>query len=371
MSAAESVHAAGKLWLNEDDCRTHLAGTLGLGGVASPEQSVDILRRNRGQALIRGFADWWLDIRDMGWHDDPSMWRIQHQLNAVEDACLNSGMPFTPQILAVADEDNFNFLAGNARPLALPLVYASRAAFGRCGAPYGQVLLDDVASGRLNAPLQFFLAAWSLTGPQREGLLKNRTPGTTRVWCHAPGYLCPVGFSVDGIREATGFSVRQHQSDSAVVTPTADGRTWLGLSEPWGPATNINPLFSVIPERGDRILAAFGDGSPALVLRETKDGKEVFLATPAITPELIRGLAKISGVHLYTEADASVWAHRNLASIHALTNGTLTVTWPQPGTTHDLYSGRRYGFGLTVEVPVRRGETLLLQHRPNGDRPNR
>lgn len=363
MSATESVHAAGKLWLNEDDCRTHLAETLGLGGVTTQEQSIDILRRNRGQALIRGFADWWLDIRDMGWHDDPAMWQIQQQLNPVENARLKSDTPFAPQILAVVDEDSVNHLAGQSRPLTFPLLYQSRAAFGRCGAPYGQALLDDVMSGRMNAPLQFFLAAWSLTERQREGLRKNRAPGTTRVWCHAPGYAGTDGLSAEGIRAATGFRVAPHRSESSAAIPTADGKAMLGLSESWGPTTNISPLFRVVPERGDRILATFGDGSPALVLRETQDGKDVFLATPAVSSPLIRGLARISGVHLYTETDAAVWVHQDLASIHVLTNGTLTVTWPKPGTTHDLYNGRRYGPGVTVEVPVRQGETLLLQHR--------
>jgi hypothetical protein len=225
------------------------------------------------------------------------------------------------------------------------------------------VLLDDVASGRLNAPLQFFLAAWSLTDAQREGLRKNRVPGTMRVWCHAPGYLRPTGFSIDGIKEVTGFSVKPVQLAKAAATPTADGKALLGLSKAWGVTTNICPLFSILPAPGDRILATLPDGSPALALRETREGKDVFLAVPALTPELIRGLAQISGVHLYTESDASVWAHRDLASIHALTNGTLTVSWPQSGTTHDLYSGRRYGPGVTTEVPVRQGETLLLQHR--------
>jgi hypothetical protein len=363
MTVTESVHAAGKLWLNEDDCRTHLAQTLGLGGATTPEQSIDILRRNRGQALIRGFADWWLDIRDMGWHDDPTMWQIQQRLNPVENERLNSDKPYAPQILAVADEDSVNHLSGDSRRLAFPLLYQSRAAFGRCGAPYGQVLLDDVASGRLNAPLQFFLAAWSLTDAQREGLRKNRVPGTMRVWCHAPGYLRPTGFSIDGIKEVTGFSVKPVQLAKAAATPTADGKALLGLSKAWGVTTNICPLFSILPAPGDRILATLPDGSPALALRETREGKDVFLAVPALTPELIRGLAQISGVHLYTESDASVWAHRDLASIHALTNGTLTVSWPQSGTTHDLYSGRRYGPGVTTEVPVRQGETLLLQHR--------
>jgi len=55
--------------------------------------------------------------------------------------------------------------------------------------------------------------------------------------------------------------------------------------------------------------------------------------------------------------------HQDLAGIHALTNGTLTVTWRQPGTTYDLYSGRRYSPSVTAEVSVRQGETLLFQHR--------
>ena len=365
MSAIESIQAAGKLWLSEDDCRTHLAGTLGLGAATTPEKSIDILRRNRGQALIRGFADWWLDIRDMGWHDDPAMWQIQHQLNPAEDMRLSSDKPYTPQILSVADEDSVNHLSGDSRRLAFPLLYQSRAPFGRCGAPYGQVLLNDVASGRLNAPLQFFLAAWSLTDAQREGLRKNRVPGTTRVWCHAPGVLRPAGFSVDGIREVTGFSVKPVQLDKVAATPTADGKALLGLSKAWGVTTNICPLFSILPAPGDRILATLPDGSPALALRETREGKDVFLAVPALTPELIRGLAKISGVHLYTESEAAaVWAHQDLASIHVLTNSsTLKVSWPQPGITHDLYNGKQYGPGQTVELPVRQGETLLLQHR--------
>ncbi|HRR33816.1 MAG TPA: hypothetical protein P5026_06945 [Kiritimatiellia bacterium] len=369
MTVTESVHAAGKLWLNEDDCRTHLAGTLGLGGATTPDHSIAILRRNRGQALIRGFADWWLDIRDMGWHDDPAMWQIQHQLNPVENVRLNSDTPYTPQILAVVDEDSVSHLSGDSLRLAFPLLYQSRAAFGRCGAPYGQVLLDDVASGRFNAPLQVFLVAWSLTDQQREGLRKNRVPGTTRVWCHAPGYLRPTGYSVDGIQEVTGFSVKPAQLDKAAATPTADGKALLGLSRAWGVTTNICPLFSILAAPGDRILATFPDGSPALVLRETREGKDVFLSVPALTSELIHGLAKISGVHLYTETDAAgVWAHQDLASIHVLTNSsTLKVSWPQPGITHDLYNGKQYGPGQTFELPARQGETLLLQHRPLRD----
>ncbi|MDA3923369.1 MAG: beta-galactosidase [Kiritimatiellae bacterium] len=360
MTATESVLAAGKLWLNEDDCRTYLAGTSSLGGVDTLEKSIDILRRSRGQALIRGFADWWLDIRDMGWHDDPAMWKIQHQINPAEKIRLASRNPYSSEIAMIVDEDSMVHLSGKSKALAMPLVYKSRDAFGCSGAPYSQLLLDDIASGRMTPPLQFFLAAWSLTDKQRDMLHKNRGKGVTRVWCHAPGYIRSGGFSTEGIRDVTGFKVEAVDLASAVVTPTDAGKA-LGLIEPWGPATRITPLFKVIPEAGDRVLATYSDGAAAMVVRSSSKGTDVYLATPCVTSPLIRALARMSGVHLFTDVNAGVWAKGDLASIHVMADGPLKVHMKRAGRVCDLYSGRVFGDGLVVEIPSRKGETLLLR----------
>ena len=362
MTATESVLAAGKLWLNEDDCRTYLAGTRSLGGVNTQEQSIDILRRSRGQALIRGFADWWLDIRDMGWHDDQDMWRIQQQLNPAEQVKLARQTPYASQIAMVVDEDSMLHLSGQSRPLAMPLVYQPRDAFGCSGAPYSQLILNDVASGRITPRLQFFLAAWSLTDSQRDGLQKNRGADVTRVWCHAPGYIRPDGFSIEGIQEVTGFEVKKVDLASADATPTAAGKE-LGITDPWGTKSRITPLFSVIPKEGDRVLATFSDGSAAMVVRNRPTGTDVYLAVPAVTSPLIRALARIASVPLYTEVNAGVWADGNLASIHVMADGPLRVTMPGVGTVSDVYSGRSFGKGPAVEIPSRKGETLLLRRR--------
>ena len=331
-----------------------------LAGVASPQQSIDILRRSRGHAILRGLASWWTDIRDMGWHDDPKLWEIQHQLNPVEAAKLARTTRFAPQIAAIVDEDSMLHLSGRSRELARPLVYDSRAAFGRCGAPYGQYILDDVAAGRVSAPLQVFLAAWALTDRQREQLRANRRAGTTRAWCHAPGYVRPTGFDLKGITSLTGFEVKPIQLQSAEATPTADGKQ-LGITKPWGPKTPVAPLFAVVPSGGDRILATFSDRSPALVVRTSRTGTDVYLAAPALTTELLRALARIAGVHLYTQVDAAVWADGNLTSIHVPTDGPLEVTMPRAGAVTDIYSGRTFGSGPTVTIPARKGETLMLR----------
>ncbi len=359
MTATESVLAAGKIWLNEDDCRTYLAGTKSLGGVNTQEKSINILRRSRGQALIRGFADWWTDIRDMGWHTDPEFWQIQHQLNPAEKIMLKCKTPYSSDIAAIVDETSMLHVSDKSRPLTMALVYKSRDAFGCSGTPYSQVLLNDIASGSIKAKLQFFLATWSLTDTQRKQLKKNRGKGVTRIWCHAPGYIKPSGFSIDGIKEVTGFKVKKIDLPSAEAAPNAEGKA-LGIENPWGPKTPITPLFSVIPEKGDQVLASFSDGSPALVIRKSKNGTDVFLAAPAVTPELIRALARIAGVHLYTEENAAVWANSEMASIHVMKDGPLKVTMLKEGTIRDIYSGRSFGKGPTVEIPTHKGETLLL-----------
>ena len=99
-------------------------------------------------------------------------------------------------------------LTGGSSVLARPLVYEARAALGRSGAPYGQYLLGDVVAGRVPARLQFLLAAWSLTAADRDGLRAQRRPGTTRVWCYAPGYSDGTRRDPDLIRQTCGFQVR-------------------------------------------------------------------------------------------------------------------------------------------------------------------
>jgi len=214
--------------------------------------------------------------------------------------------------------------------------------------------------------LQVFLAAWAPTDRQRQMLAANRGTGITRVWCHAPGIGRPDGFSLDGISEMTSFCVEQTKLDTAVATPTKEGRA-AGLTEAWGPATGINPLFYVVPERGDVVWATFSDGTAAVVVRRSRFGTDVFVAVPALTPCLLRALARHAGVHLYTDVDAAVWAHGNFLCVHTMSDGPLTVTVRGTGPVADVFSGQRFGDGPTATIPMRKGKTLLLRSPASTD----
>jgi len=364
MTAAESVRRAGILWLNEDDSRTFLDPRpqehVQEGGLVDLEQTQQVMLRNTAQAALRGFGTWWMDLPAQGWFNDARIWDQMVRLRPVDAAMLMRARPFTPDIAAVLDEDSMCHLTGGSAIAARPLIYEARASLGRSGAPYGQYLLNDVLAGNVPAHLRFMLAAWALTPEERAALEAERAADVTRVWCYAPGYIYPDRLDVAGIKEVTGFDARPVVLETAMVTPTAEGRR-LGLTDPWGVEEAIRPLFAV-QAAPDEILATYADGSAAVALRKSARGTDVFLGVPQLTPELVHALARQAGVHLFTETGAAVWAADGYLSIQAHVAGPLEIDTGKEGPVTDALDGAPLGQGPVVRLDFAQGEVRVLRY---------
>ncbi len=380
MSAAESIKRAGILWLNEDDTRTHLFHknprvNFDHGVTDTLQQSQQVLLRNTAHSALRGNGCWWMDLWGDGWYNDRALWQPMTQLQAVDAAMARRSKPFAPDIAAIIDEASMCHLTAGAGLAASPLMYVGRTAFGRCGAPYGQYLLSDVVEGRVAPRVQFFLSAWMLTPEQRKALAAPREAGfwrslgehigittskrVTRVWCWAPGYLYPDRADAAGIREVTGFAAKEIALPTAEVTPTPAGRA-LGLSAGWGPKAKIQPLFTV-DAAPDEVLAAWSDGSPAVALRRSKAGLDVFVGVPQLTPELIHAIAKLGGAHLYTEPGPTLWAAEGYLSVQSCTNGLVLIDTGSRQPVCDALNGQPVGTGPRVKIDMERGEVRVLK----------
>lgn len=207
MTAAESVALAGKLWLNEDDTHTFLATEEPPGWkdhVNTIEETNHELVRNVAQEALRNFGTWWMDLCASGWFNDERMWAEMARLKPLDEAMLQHPTPYRPEIAAVVDERAMLRVSANAHHLTWPGVYESRRALGRCGAPFGQYLLDDVLAGRVQAKLYVFLNPWDVTPEQRAKLLAL-TRGASRIWCVPPGTGPAAAKPV--LREADGDSL--------------------------------------------------------------------------------------------------------------------------------------------------------------------
>ena len=373
MTAAESVALAGKMWLYEDDTRTYL----GTGRFPGWQDRVDTLEetnrellRNTAQCALRNLGTWWMDLGATGWFNDPRMWAEMARLKALDEPLLEHPLRFTPEVAAVIDEETMIRVAAGGDVVTRPAVYEVRRPLGRMGAPYGQYLLDDVAAGRVRAKMVVFLTAWSLTADQRERLLAA-TPGSLRIWCYAPGYYDGDQASLEAMSELTGFKMRKLAGVSAWAEPTSVGRT-LGLREALGVKSTIEPLFAAADASAEETLAVYPDGSAAVALRQTEDGRSLFVGPAGLTSELLRAAARKAGVHLFTETDCNVYANGPYVALHASQDGPVELDAGQSGAVVDLLSGEQLGPGPRVTLPMKRGDTRVLaviSHQP-GESPS-
>lgn len=364
MTAAESVTRAGILWLNEDDSRTFLDRRkeqhVQEGGLVDLEQTRQVMRRNTAQAALRGFGTWWMDLPAEGWFNDARIWEEMSLLRPLDATMLHRRGRFAPEIAAIIDEGSMCHLPGGSAAMASGVTYDARAALGRSGAPYGQYLLDDALVGRVPAKLQVYLSAWALSPAQRDALAAQRHSGVTRVWCYAPGFLYPDRAEVAGIKEVTGFETKAAAAPTAEATPTEVGKKF-GLTASWGPKQPTTPLFSVTAS-ADETLATYSDGTPAVALRRSGKGTDVFVGVPQLTPELVRALARMAGVHLFTEGKASVWAAEGYLSLQAHEDGPLVISTGKQGVVVDALDGRLLGNGPRVTLSLKQGETRVIKY---------
>lgn len=363
MTAAESVVLAGKLWLVEDDTRTHLGtGNFpgAVDGARDMEETLAMLRRNVAQEATRNFATWWMDLAMTGWFNAPRLWEEMKRLESADRLFLDQPLPFTPQVAAVIDEQSMLATSASAWTVTEPGIYQVRRPLGRLGAPYGQYLLDDVLRGRVAAKLYVFLNAWRLSAAQRRNLDRH-TRHAFRIWCYAPGLYDTDRESPEAMRELTGFRLAAVSPPRAWATPTAAGRQ-LGLQNAFGVETPVAPLFAAADATPDEILATYPDGSAAVAMRKTGRGCSLFVGVPGLSSDLLRVAARRAGVHLYTQADCNVYANGPILALHAAQDGPVALDTGRRAPVYDALSGEALGNGPVLNLSLKKGETRVLRH---------
>ncbi|MCX5684912.1 MAG: beta-galactosidase, partial [Planctomycetota bacterium] len=361
MTAAESVALAGKMWLNEDDTHTYLATGTQPGyreHVTTLAETNQQLVRNVAQEALRNFGTWWMDLGATGWFNDKRMWDEMARLKALDQPLLDKPLPYRPEVAAAIDERSMMRVAAGGQVVTAPGVCLARQPLGRMGAPYGQYLMDDVAGGKVRAKMVVLLTAWCMSPGERRQLLAA-TRGSTRLWCYAPGWQEPGGTSLEAMRELTGFQFKKLSNVKALATPTEAGKK-LGLTQAFGVAKPIEPLFAAADATPDDTLATYPDGSAAVAMRKTADGVSIFVGPPGLTSELLRLAARQAGVHLFAQTDCNIYASGPYLVLHASQDGPVEIDTGRAAAVRDVLTGEAVGQGPKLTLPLKKGETRVL-----------
>ncbi|MBR4172373.1 MAG: beta-galactosidase, partial [Kiritimatiellae bacterium] len=365
MSAAETVTCAGVLWLCEDDTRTFLdrrkKDIVQEGNRVNLQQTQQILRRNNAQELMRGFGSWWMDLPGLGWFNNAHLWQVAREIDPLDRQFLSRKGIFKPEIASIIDEESMLFLTPESAPSS-SLIGEGRADFGRCGAPYGQYLLSDVLENGIDAKLQVYLSPWYLTEQQRDKLRRriSESAPSVRVWCWAPGFLTPQGTNLAAMAEVSSFTVRPLATEAAIAKPTGIGKK-AGLLSEWCSAGNqVHPLFTVDAQENE-VWARYPNNAPAVAVRKGEHGFDVFVGVPRLPPTLLHALAKLAGVHLFTDAGTPVWAAENHLAAQAHRTGEHTFDIGSPSPIFDAITGRKIGDGPVLRILMEKGETRIFR----------
>lgn len=360
MNSVDSIQLAGKLYVREDDTRTHLSNdtTYGIPSLANARHTAEVLIRNFSHLVTRGAGVWWMDLYGDGSFLGEDVWTPIEKMSDAMRETYGETAPYRPEIAVIFDEASVYAHPAGMKPGSLQSLF--REHLHGIGAPVGFYMLDDVLAGRVTWPkLMIFVNAYRLT-PDQRAKLRAVTRRGTNVWMYAAGYVEESQISAEGISELTGVHVLRME-DQPISVQMTDGQVFDWGTEP------ISPGF-YIEDKATQTLGVFkADQKVAIAVRES-DGTRDIVCYPLIVPaNVMAKWAKEAGVHLYAQPGDVIAEGKGFIGLSARSAGMKKLDMPVLCSLQDVVSGEVSPSAKVHQFEMELGEARLwkiLQRQP-------
>ncbi|HTY38491.1 MAG TPA: hypothetical protein VMH23_15340 [Bacteroidota bacterium] len=350
MLPTESLRLHKKIYLMEDDTRTHTDNDPAYGRARNLDESRAILRRNFGYVATHGQGMWWLVNKGaIETNLEPAFSPMLKEFAELGKFALETDRSPGAEIAVLLDDESF-FYETVRNDLDVPLVFHQRLiGLPRSGAPYDVYLLNDFLKGRLRPyKLYIFLNAFRLDNARRDALKKElRRDGRTALWIYAPGYINDTA-SVEQMRDITGFTFieNNHPWPSFLHITNFNHPITAHLSQDlfWGTDSHLGPLFHVADASAEvlgEVIMAQGTCQPGFAIRSFPTWTSIYVAVPNIPAQVLREIARYAKVHIYSEEGDVLDVSHNLLSVHTLSGGKRIFSLPSKAeVVYDLFQRR-------------------------------
>ncbi len=354
-----SILLHGKFFWCEADVRTCFSNEINTRYFTPTlEETRSVNWRTWGNCMTQGTGLWWVLLSgNQTFHDERLMKDIASMTSA-EEELLNRNRQSVAKIAVLCDEESM-FYVNAFQPLFHAWNREARERLSRIGAPMDFYLQSDLADPNMpDYPLYVFLNCYYVTPEKIELIRKkiSRNQAVT-VWCHAPGYLSESGRSRSTMKQLTGFSFFEQRNNIRGTLQLTKKHPFTQYMISGTEEFNPDPVFYVRPDSKTEILGTL-NGNPVLAVRKNECGTQVFSMLPP-SAELMRGICRTLGIHLYNEQGDVVRANANLVMIHASTAGEKKINLPWSGDVLEIISKKRYPSGR-ITLTMKLGETALF-----------
>ncbi len=355
----DSFTLHGKLWLSEDDTKTYLSPTEQDMEDFNPRmtdrfQTEQAHSRAMGRALSQSTGIGFMDLWGEGWLDEDHIWEKVGGFSEQYSHCLNEPNPGTSaEIVCLIDEKSLIHLQ-RGEPFFRKMTNGLRDTLQRSGTYTKTYLQSDLLEANFptDAKLYVFLTPFRLTAPQRAAIKEKLHGGNrTLVWLYAPGSCeerpSMAGAGEEAIGGTIGITLRPQEWNAEVGSKLTDARHQITErlnSRDIGIRERLNPSYYAEPEDAIVLAEYVESGLPSLVVKKMENWQSVFVGDPAFTVDLLRGICKFAGVHLWVGGgEDTVSIGNGWLTIHANRDGHRILRTPQPTGVFDQSEGRLIG----------------------------
>ncbi len=309
LTAVQSVNLK-KIWLDETDCRTHLA----YGSTTDNAKwlcrdfrdSRCVLWREFCKNISHGSGFWWMDLGG-GWYDDPELMEEIRKMTALNQKLKTRPFESLADILVLADENVIGKMSISKTQregfLEDPLMEICLS-----GAVADFYRLTDLPQLDLNRyKMVIFAYTFDVSSQTRQYLKTHLPPETFLVYHHAAGVIRDGVCATENIRDFTGFSMEEREtgSDYVGVTVCDEG---------------AKLLFDGVWQKGNRVA----------------------ITLPYQKAPVYRALARLAGCRLWTSGGISLWADRRVMGVFTQEKLQGTLRFPEKGAYREIISNKLY-----------------------------
>jgi hypothetical protein len=376
MSPEASVRAAGKLWISEEDMRTHLwPPDSYYGQTRDTNETVQVLKRQFANMLCHAGGAWWNDWGRRGggiWAEPEIMDTFRRCQEIGRHHLTLPDRSSAAEVGVVIDAENW-FYRSTVNNLDIPTWRNRHWGIGRMGTPVDAILLTDLLEGRAREyKLYLFLNAPHFSAEERQRLKALlRRDGKVALWVYAPGFV-DEDLSVAHCHDLTGIRLRMTERQwgaHVYISNFAHAITErLPTSTFWGTDMRLGPLFTVddpsVLTLGTVVINQ-GRCEPGFVLKEEEGWASVYSAAPNLPAGVLRELARYAGAHVYCESEDVLYADPNYVALHTVRAETKTIHLPRRADVWEVFDERPVGRDCTAfQDPMEAGATHLYYYGP-------
>jgi hypothetical protein len=350
-------------------------GTIGntaanLGVTRTPQETIWMYQRGAGFTLGAGVFQSFFDLHG-GYFDDPQLMAEIKRLNALFEQSKQYDRSSCSQILVISDERSCAYTTFRS-PLLRQSLQPPQPELTKVGAPHDSILVDDLALLDTDPyRLVIFLNAYHLTDRQR-ALIRHKLlcGGKTVVWSYAPGLFNGPRADPEQMAALTGLRIVPSEDETRVAPrialvesdhPLSQRLKAAGLST-IGPEGTSGKLFSV-HDSGAMVLGTLPGSTAATLAMKVMDGWiSIYTITPTLPAAFYREVARAAGVHIYNEADDTLYVSRCYLTLNVDKAGLRTLRFPQRCDVFDPFTGERLHAGVTqFTQEFQAGETRIVR----------